>query len=324
MSNVHERVQALSDTKREALKRLLAEKNAGTAILDVAGSNLKALRKGTGPNLYLFPATEGSVGYMNGYLPHIPSEWSVYGCQTPGLDGERSPLGTVEEIAAHNVEQIRLVQPEGPYYLAGNCMGGLPAFETARQLQAAGHEVGLVLHLMPAFDRPWTSLPSAEELQIRGLVDYGFIIGRLLGTTVELPLDEIAAVPEQERADIVARFLAQQDGLSNVGHDLLRHRIDVYQANLGAMFAYQPAGGFDGEVRILTVGSTERGETYMDTNAPYAAVVRGLRPDQVRTTHVDAEASALFDCAEPHISTIGEVLHEVIAHAPSGSTKTRA
>ncbi|MGW7577283.1 thioesterase domain-containing protein [Streptomyces sp. NPDC054765] len=312
MSTVNDRVNALSETKRRALRRLLAEKNADTSVREVKDSNVKPLREGTGKRLFLFPATEGSVGYMNGYLPHIPADWSVYGCQTPGLDDDQEPVRTVEEIAAHNIRQIQLIQSEGPYHLAGNCMGGLPAFETARQLQAAGHRVDLVLHLMPVFDRPWTNMPSAEALQMRGLIDYGFIIGRLLGKPVDLPLDDIAAAPEEKRADIVAEFLARQDGLSDAGLEVLRHRISVYQANLHAMFAYEPEGGFDGTLRVLAVGSSERNETYLDTDAPYAAAIRGLAPSQVETTHVDAEASALFDCAEPHMSVIGGFLDTIL------------
>lgn len=320
-STVNDRVNALSESKRRALRRLLAEKNADTSVARVEDSNIKPLREGTGKRLFLFPATEGSVGYMNGYLPHIPADWSVYGCQTPGLDGEQEPVATVEEIAAHNIREIRRIQPEGPYHLAGNCMGGLPAFETARQLQAAGHQVDLVLHLMPVFDRPWTSMPAAEAPQLRGLIDYGFIIGRLLGKPVELPLDDIAAAPEEKRPDIVADFLAGQDGLSDVGHEVLRHRITVYQANLNAMFAYQPEGGFDGTLRVLAVGSSERNETYLDTDAPYAAAIRGVTPDHVETTHVDAEASALFDCAEPHMSVIGRSLDDVFAPLDAAPAK---
>ena len=52
---------------------------------------------------------------------------------------------TVEEIAAYEVAQIRELQPQGPYYIAGYCAGGSIAFESARQLAAAGEEVARVL-----------------------------------------------------------------------------------------------------------------------------------------------------------------------------------
>lgn len=311
MTDLDTTLRGLSATKRLALRRLLAEQDMGAALLEATGSNLKVLREGS-RRLFIFPATEGSVGYMNGYLPHIPAEWGVYGCQTPGLDGEQEPYHTVEELAAHSVREIRLVQPEGPYYLSGNCMGGLPAFEAARQLQAAGAEVALVLHLMPTFDRPWLDLPAGGALRIRALFDYAFIMERLLGTRLDLPVDELTALPDDQRPEALVRFLSVQDGLSDVDIEVLRHRVTVYQANLGAMFAYQPKGGFDGTLEILAVGDSQRGEDVVDPNSPYAAALRAMDPALVAITRVDAEASALFDCAEPHMSLIGRQLRQLL------------
>lgn len=312
MTNLDTTLRGLSATKRLALRRLLAEQNMGAALLEATGSNLKVLREGTARRLFIFPATEGSVGYMNGYLPHIPEDWGVYGCQTPGLDGEQDPYHTVEELAEHSVREIRFVQPEGPYYLSGNCMGGLPAFEAARQLQAAGAEVALVLHLMPTFDRPWLDLPGGEALRVRALFDYAFIMERLLGTRLDLPVAELTALPDDQRPEALVRFLSVQDGLSDVDTEVLRHRVTVYQANLGAMFAYQPEGGFDGTLEVLAVGESRRGEDVVDPNSPYAAALRAMDPTRVAITRVDAEASALFDCAEPHMSLIGQQLRQLL------------
>jgi thioesterase domain-containing protein len=313
LTDIDTTLRGLSATKRLALRRLLAEQDMGTAVLEMTGSNLKVLRGEGTRRLFIFPATEGSVGYMNGYLPHIPADWGVYGCQTPGLDGEQDPYHTVEELAEHSVREIRLVQPEGPYYLAGNCMGGLPAFEAAQQLQAAGAEVALVLHLMPTFDRPWLDLPGGEALRVRALFDYAFIMERLLGTHLDLPVDELTALPDAQRPEALVQFLSTQDGLSDVDIEVLRHRVTVYQANLGAMFAYQPDGaGFDGTLEILAVGETSRGEDVVDPNSPYAAALRAMDPARVAITRVDAEASALFDCAEPHMSLIGEKLQHLL------------
>jgi len=50
---------------------------------------------------------------------------------------------SIEAIAARYVEAIRAVQPQGPYLLAGNCFGGVIAFEAARRSPAA-RELGPV------------------------------------------------------------------------------------------------------------------------------------------------------------------------------------
>ncbi len=51
---------------------------------------------------------------------------------------------TVEDIAAEYTGLVRKFQNTGPYQLIGWCVGGVLAFEVARQLVAAGHEVSLL------------------------------------------------------------------------------------------------------------------------------------------------------------------------------------
>lgn len=52
---------------------------------------------------------------------------------------------TVEQRAFHYVEEIRRIQPHGPYQLGGWCAAGPLAVETARQLTLIGEEVRVVV-----------------------------------------------------------------------------------------------------------------------------------------------------------------------------------
>jgi len=54
-----------------------------------------------------------------------------------------------EAVAAAHIEVLRTVQPEGPYLLGGWCNGGLMAYEMARQLQAQGQTVDLLVLMDP-------------------------------------------------------------------------------------------------------------------------------------------------------------------------------
>jgi amino acid adenylation domain-containing protein len=60
--------------------------------------------------------------------------------------GERP---TLESIAASHVNKILSTQPDGPYTVGGFSLAGILAFEVAQQLQAAGHEVSLLIMLDP-------------------------------------------------------------------------------------------------------------------------------------------------------------------------------
>lgn len=73
----------------------------------------------------------------------------VFGLRRERLDDRRPRFTRVEEMAAQYVEEIVGARPEGPYHLGGLSGGAVIAFEMARQLRAAGREVGALLLLEP-------------------------------------------------------------------------------------------------------------------------------------------------------------------------------
>ncbi|VEP16805.1 Amino acid adenylation domain protein [Hyella patelloides LEGE 07179] len=68
----------------------------------------------------------------------------VYGLLAKGADGQIAGVTSIEEMATYYVEEIQALQPEGPYFLAGVCIGGTIAIEMARKLKAKGENVPLV------------------------------------------------------------------------------------------------------------------------------------------------------------------------------------
>ena len=73
--------------------------------------------------------------------------------QAIGLDGVREPLDRVEDMAAEYIQEIRDIQPKGPYCLAGFSIGGTIAFEMARQLVETGEQVAI----LGVFDHPFAN-----------------------------------------------------------------------------------------------------------------------------------------------------------------------
>ena len=68
----------------------------------------------------------------------------VYGLLGGDLDSEGRYLNRVEEMAEGYLEEIKRLQPEGPYYLGGYCFGGLIAYELACRLHNQGDHVALL------------------------------------------------------------------------------------------------------------------------------------------------------------------------------------
>ncbi len=91
----------------------------------------------------------GGLGWMYaGLLRHLEPDRPVYALQSRGLDGDIDALpASVEAVAAEYVDQIRSVQPAGPYHLLGWSLGGFIAHAIAARLQRQGEQVELLANL---------------------------------------------------------------------------------------------------------------------------------------------------------------------------------
>jgi hypothetical protein len=74
-------------------------------------------RSGDRPPLFLVHAAEGNVLLYRSLAAHLGDDQPVFGLQSAGLDG-RSPVdGRFEHAARCYIDEIRQVQPHGPYML---------------------------------------------------------------------------------------------------------------------------------------------------------------------------------------------------------------
>ena len=95
------------------------------------------------PFFCVHPAGGSVICYID-LARFLGLEQPFYGLQASGLDGQQEPYTQIEDMAAHYTEALRVVQPEGPYFLGGWSMGGIVAFEMAQQLQAQGQKIALL------------------------------------------------------------------------------------------------------------------------------------------------------------------------------------
>lgn len=117
-------------------------------------SSLVAMQpEGARPPFFCVPRGGGTLIHFRELIACLGPDQPFYGLQPKGLDGSQAPCTRIEEMASHYLKEIRTVQPEGPYFLGGHCIGGLIAFEIAQQLCAQGDRVALLALLSPAKPR---------------------------------------------------------------------------------------------------------------------------------------------------------------------------
>ncbi len=101
--------------------------------------------KGSRPPFFCVHPLCGDVVSFTIWSRYLGDDQPFYGLRARGLDGVQDPITEVEAIAADYVDELRTVQPEGPYTLGGYAGGGVIAFEMAQQLRARGEELALLL-----------------------------------------------------------------------------------------------------------------------------------------------------------------------------------
>lgn len=100
--------------------------------------NLITLRKGQGRPIWLFHPIGGNVLSYRELSRHLEGVRPVLAVQSPGLENTDDVEVTIEAMASRYLQEIREVQPIGPYLVGGWCFGGAIAYEVAKQLQAGG------------------------------------------------------------------------------------------------------------------------------------------------------------------------------------------
>ncbi|CAM3876838.1 Tyrocidine synthase 3 [Pseudomonas reidholzensis] len=94
---------------------------------------------GSQPAVFLVHEFSGLDFYFPVLGQHLPGDFPLYGL--PGVPGGEPQPRTLECLARYQIEQLRKVQPHGPYRLAGWSFGGVLAFEMANQLQGLDETV---------------------------------------------------------------------------------------------------------------------------------------------------------------------------------------
>jgi thioesterase domain-containing protein/acyl carrier protein len=187
--------------------------------------------------LFGVPGVGGNVLCYSDLARLMGPQQPFYGLQSRGLDGKDQPLTRIEDIATAFLEEVRQVQPEGPYTLLGACMGGVVAYEMAQQLRAAGQAVA---HLM--LIETW--LPGeAAEPQL-AVAPRALAVGNLVGSRLHLYARTLMRLRGRQRLEylrdrwkMLAQMWVQRDVFRGDRSDLYLRT--VTQANLLALRRYE-------------------------------------------------------------------------------------
>jgi thioesterase domain-containing protein len=176
------------------------------------------------PPLFCVHHSTGLSWCYAALLRHLPSDQPVYGLQARGLARSEALPDSIDEMAADYAEQLRAVQPTGPYQILGWSLGGLIGQAIATRLVELGEEVSL-LALLDAV--PESSLPH----------------------TPRAPGEPDGEAPGAPNGD--ARWRPADDGVGRAGDGRLQERLRRVRQRLGGLARRHVPRTFDGDALLF-------------------------------------------------------------------------
>ncbi len=177
------------------------------------------------------------------FLQHISPDYPIYGLQARGFNHSESSPHTLDEMVADYLDQIRAIQPVGPYHLLGWSFGGLVAHSLAGRLQLQGEKVALLVLLdsYPIDSEIPLTIPGDREIIIAQLEALGY---------------DPAGFSEQplNLSDIKKRLRREGEVLFDLEDHHLSAMLAIYRNNVRLAGNFVPAK-FDGDILLFT--STE-------------------------------------------------------------------
>ena len=118
-------------------------------------------------NIFFCHPISGMIYCFNPLISQWNLPISIYGIQDPSISKGHLLYDSVLSMAEHYATQIKKIQPNGPYFLAGYSFGGTIAYEIANILKQQDFSIGLLVLI-----ESWCRFSKAQNDQEHFIKNY--------------------------------------------------------------------------------------------------------------------------------------------------------
>ncbi|BAY73763.1 amino acid adenylation domain-containing protein [Nostoc linckia NIES-25] len=185
-----------------------------------------------------FFCIHGAGGGINHYINlsrRLGEDYPFYALEH-NPDTEEPEIISVEETATYYLQEIRKIQPNGPYLLGGHCYGGVLAFEMAQQLQRQGERVDLLVVIDAILSE--TRIEPTKDDDAKFLLRMAESIKTDSNIDFLVSFEELRDLSLNEQLDLInqkAKFIFTDTEIK----DFLRY-YKLFKAHVQAMRDYVP------------------------------------------------------------------------------------
>ena len=190
----------------------------------------------------------------------------------------------IETLAAHYIDEIKTIQPVGPYFLGGICSGGVVTFEMAQQLQQRGEPVAFVGIVEPAYPN--------QASNLRNYFKFALAIGsrflRRVGHHTRQMTQKPASTSEQGGYLLLKKKLLANSWASfRYTPKVYRGRIDLFLTEESMKIINNPQ---------LEWGSLSRDQAHIHQIPGSHDTITGNDDTEIEESHMQTLATKLADC----------------------------
>jgi thioesterase domain-containing protein len=228
---------------------------------------------GGGAHVIVYHAMSKLLGDDQPFYGLQPKALSVHDLDDPDVK-------SVEAMAAHYLDELREIQPTGPYLLGGASYGGSIALEMAQQLLASGERTALIAMFDtygPGYYRPPTGLRAVlglpKEVYLRLEHHAGSLTSLEPGERLPYAKDKISKAVEEgiEALDDYKRQIAK-GVFTRIGRRLPPDLEEVRNAVNEAVARYRPLP-YEGRITLFRARRQAPGTTD-DPTLGWGAIAR--------------------------------------------------
>ncbi|MGH9764306.1 MAG: thioesterase domain-containing protein, partial [Blastocatellia bacterium] len=295
--------------------------DAGTSV--TLGSELTEVQAGGNrPRLYLVAGAGGTVGTFAQLATALGSDQPVWGFNSIAASNSAS----IEEIARMHVDELMMSQPRAPYFIGGWSFGAAVAFEMARELQAKGETVSLLVVL----DMIAPSLEGTRSILARaGQRGDAELLADVLN---EITRGKAACYAEEfeglTRAEVLERAVGRLEATKSIPSiiplDAVAAWLCDYLDRLRALSRYEPSK-YSGPIALFKAKKLPADNQAFGTRR--AALGPALGWDKLSNRAVEiilAEGSHFTMFEPPFVEQLGANLRRLIDRAASATSTARA
>nr|WP_064569436.1 non-ribosomal peptide synthetase [Gordonia sp. LAM0048] len=251
-----------NDPTVRGLARRLADGNAVSSdvVITLRGEGARA------PLFCVHPAG-GLAWFYGGLAPHLRDR-PIYGLQDPHVVTGEPSVTDARELARRYVEEIRRVQPRGPYHLLGWSVGGVIAHAMATHLVELGEGVAY-LGIMDSRPEDEPVITGHDRPSLAGDEPGDTVVADAPGSTVAETIEPDAStvvdvlggwrdlfdlgddVQASTSEEVTAIIRQQISGMGLLAEDQVERIMDSFDSSTQVVLDYRP-DVFAGDMHVFT------------------------------------------------------------------------